>query len=191
MDVLTYKGKEADKLNLLKNRLMEMYAPSEDECFSRMMTLPMLQPGQKPSALFANLHALLPHDVEDGVDSSYLFRMIFLSRLPENIKSLVYAQGKKPVSEMAAFADTVVLNKSKMSLPIQQANFSWLEEIEAAEAVEAVHTVQTVKKPMVKGSRRSSGMCFYHTKFENKAERCEVRVAIFPPPSTTTKLSGN
>ena len=118
LDVLTFKGEEVDRLNLLKTRLMEMYVPSEDESFNRSMQIPMLQLGQKPSALFANLRALLPHDVEDNVDSLYLFRMIFLSRLPKNIKSLVYTQGKNTVSGMAAFADSVVLNKGKTSLPV-------------------------------------------------------------------------
>ena len=64
LDVLTFKGEDAEKLSLLKTRLMEMYAPSEDDCFNKIMAMPMLQPGQKPTQLFANLRALLPHDVE-------------------------------------------------------------------------------------------------------------------------------
>ena len=117
-----------------------------------MSSVPALQPGQKPSALYANLHALLPHDVGD-VDDSFFFRMMFLKRLPKSIQGLVQAQGKKPVSEMTAFADTVALSEGKPSLPVQAAAFSWAEEVEQQLAEEettagqAVHVNQsTVKK---------------------------------------------
>ena len=87
LDVLTYKGEEADRLALLKTRLMELFAPSESESYTRMCGVPMLQPGQKPSALYAKLRALLPQNVDADVDSSYLFRMMFLTHLPKNIQS--------------------------------------------------------------------------------------------------------
>ena len=193
LDVLTFKGEDEEKLSLLKQRLMEMYAPTEDDCFTRIMAMPMLQPGQKPTQLFANLRALLPHDVEDGVDSSFLFRMIFLSRLPENVKSLVYSQGLKSASRMAAYADSVVLCKGKSSLPVQTASFSWAQEVEDAdEAAPAVHAVQqTVKAVKTVKSKKKAVMCYYHSKFGNKAEKCEGRGCYLSPPSTTAKLSGN
>ena len=81
-----------------------------------------------------------------------------------------------------------------LPVPVKAATYSWAAEVEAVEAASnqpAVHVVQTVKKPMVKASRQSSGMCFYHTKFGNKAERCEGKGCYLSPPSTTTKLSGN
>ena len=200
LDVLTYKGEDTEKLSLLKQRLMEMYAPTEDDCFTRIMAMPMLQPGQKPTQMFANMRALLPHDIEDSVDSSFFMRMHFLSRLPENIKSLVYSQGFKSTSRMAAFADSVVLSKGKSSLPIQAASFSWSQDVEEAEreaasAAPAVHAVQqtvtAVKKQTVKSSKRKAGMCYYHSKFGAKAEKCEGRGCYLSPPSTTAKLSGN
>ena len=125
LDVLTHKGEESERLALLKNCLMELFAPSDSESYHRLCNVPMLQPGQKPSALYANLRALLPHNIEADVDSTYLFRMMFLTRLPKNIQSLVHAQVKKPVSKMAAFADSVVLNEGKPSLPVHAASFSW------------------------------------------------------------------
>ena len=129
--------------------------------------------------------------------------MIFLSCLSENVKSLVYSQGLKTASRMAAYADSVVLSKGKSSLPVQTASFSWAQDVEETEAAEAalrssqpaVHAVQqtvtAVKKQTVKSSRSAkAGMCYYHNKFGNKAEKCEGRGCYLSPPSTTTKLSG-
>ena len=178
MYVLTYKGEEGDKLALLKSRLMELFAPSDSEPYHRMCSVPMLQPGQKPSALYANLRALQLHDVEPDVDSTYLFRMMFLTRLPKNIQSLVQAQGKKPISEMAAFANYVVLNEGKPSLPVQAASFNWAEEVEGQEQLAAqdnttVGQAVNVVKQSRKALKKSSGMCFYQSKFGSKAEKCE------------------
>ena len=197
LDVLTYKGEEGDRLVLLKSRLMELFVPSEGELYTRMCGVPMLQPGQKPSALYANLRALLPHDVEPDVDSTYLFRMMFLTRLPKNIQSLVQAQGKKPVSEMAAFANYVVLNEGKPSLPIQAASFNWAEEVEGQEQLaardnttvgQAVNVVNQTVKGKVKALKKFSGMCFYHTKFGSKAEKCEGKGCYLSPPQQLKKL---
>ena len=83
LDVLTFQAEdEGEKLSFLKSWLMELYAPTESESFDRMSSITVLQPGQKQSALYANLRALLPHNVGD-VDNSFFFRMMFLKRLPK------------------------------------------------------------------------------------------------------------
>ena len=156
----------------------------------------MLQPGQKPSALYANLRALLPHNIEADVDSTYLFRMMFLTRLPKNIQSLVQAQSIKSVSEMATFADSVVLNEGKPFLPVQHNSFSWVQDVEEQEQLAAA-TAQEEKTAgqavnMVKQSRKSlkksTGMCFYHSKFGSKAEKCEGKGCYLSPPQQLKKL---
>ena len=92
LDILSYKGdKEEDRLRFLKSRLMELYAPTESESYARMIQVPMLQPRQKPSVLFANLRALHPHDM-DNTDDSFFFKMM----LPRNIQGLLQAQGRRP-----------------------------------------------------------------------------------------------
>ena len=96
---------------------------------------------------------------------------------------------------MATYADSVVLSKSKSSLPIQTASFSWAQDVEEAEqeAAPAVHAVQQTVKAVrtVKSPKKKAGMCYYHTKFGVKAEKCEGRGCYLSPPSTTAKLSGN
>ena len=209
LDVLSYEGekdKEGERLQFLKTRLMELYAPSEYDCYQKMMQLAVLRPGQKPSDLYANLRSLLPHDASQDIDDSFLFRMMFLSKLPTSIQSLVQAQGRRPVSQMAAFADTVALAHSKPSLPVQTASLSWVEEMEAAEreaeaaqAVQAVRVNKRVNKK--KSAENNAGLCFYHNKFGPKAEKCEGQGCKLAPPTTvwdrlgpspsTSKKSGN
>ena len=87
LDVLMFKEMDkGEKLSFLKSRLMELYAPTESESFDRMSSVPALQPGQKPSALYANLRALLPHDVGD-VNHSFFLRMMFLKRLHKSSRA--------------------------------------------------------------------------------------------------------
>ena len=113
-------------------------------------------------------------------------------RLPKNIQNLVHAQGKRPISEMAAFADTVTLNKGKLSLPVQAASFLWAQDIEEQLAQDKTTPGQAVHamKGKVKGLKKSSGMCFYHMKFGAKAENCEGKGCYLSPPQQLKK-SGN
>ena len=213
LDVLSYEqeeGKEekGERLKFLKNRLMELYAPAEYDCYQKMMQLAVLRPGQKPSDLYANLRSMLPHDAGKDIDDSFMFRMLFLSKLPTSIQSHVQAQGRRPVSQMAAFADTVALAHSKPSLPVQQ--ISWVEEMEAvereAEAAEAAQAVQSVHvQKRAKGKKDQDGLCFYHSKWGKNAEKCEGKGCKRAPPTTvwdrlgpstsgaasTSKKSGN
>ena len=97
---------------------------------------------------------------------------------------------------MAAFADSVVLNKGKPSLPVQTASFSWVQEVEEQEQLAAAaaqdKTTAGQAVNMVKQSRKalkkSSGMCFYHSKFGAKAERCEGKGCYLSPPQQLKKL---
>ena len=210
LDVLSYENTEekeekGERLEFLKTRLMELYAPSEFDSYQRLQQVPTLQPGQKPSALYANMRSLLPHDI-GNIDNTFLFRMMYLSKLPANLQSLVQAQGKRPVSQMAAFADTVAMAHGKPSLPVQTASLSWVEEMEAAEreaeaaqAVQAVRINKRVNKK--KSAENNAGLCFYHNKFGPKAEKCEGQGCKLAPPTTvwdrlgpspsTSKKSGN
>ena len=100
---------------------------------------------------------------------------------PQNVfrQGLVQIQPKKPVSEMAAFADTVALDERQPALPVQTAVISLADDFLHVQRT-VIGKVQTTVKPSkkstfnrtdrgrvqttVKPFKKSSGMYHYHTR---------------------------
>lgn len=90
-----------DPYTILKERLQELYQVNCWELVYRILHAPELG-DRTPSQLMAALLAQLPHGETDGL----LFKGVFLSRLPDDIRDHVAARGKDLSStQMAALAD--------------------------------------------------------------------------------------
>ncbi len=90
-----------DKYNALKTRLTDTYSLSEFERGSQLLHLPDLG-DSKPSQLMDNMLALL------GTHAPcFLFRSLFLERLPEDIRSVLVHSREQDCRQLAKAADSL------------------------------------------------------------------------------------
>jgi len=93
----------ADPFLELKKRLIEMLTPSVLECCESILMGPELG-GRRPSELMDTMLAALPV----GEPAGYLFKTVFLNRLPADMRDLVALQFKNlAAKELAAYADVI------------------------------------------------------------------------------------
>ncbi len=130
------------KYQTLKDRLNDTYGLSEFERGSRLLHMPELG-DDKPSVLMDNMLALL-----EGHTPCFIFRSLFLERLPDDIRSILAHSNVTDCRQMAKAADTL-----------------WEARQPAAHAVTQHHGAST-------SNRKTSGICWAHRKFGDQARRC-------------------
>jgi hypothetical protein len=90
-----------DPYNILKDALLARFTPAPlQQCF-RLLDIRHLG-DRRPSALFAEMQALLPRD------ANLLFNAMFLRCLPEPMRSTLADRGELPPGDLAAAADLLV-----------------------------------------------------------------------------------
>ena len=166
----------ADPYSELKSRLLEIYTPSPLELGFQLLHSPELG-DRRPSTMMSSMLALLPPGEVDGV----LFKCIFLSRLPSDIRDSVATQSKKLSSrELGTFADELWFARnsrhSQYVMAVAEPNNKEVEEL--TDAVAAVR-LQPKKKFNRKFGGKESGaekkgkwICWRHATFKEKAFSC-------------------
>lgn len=144
----------AGKYNTLKNRLNETYGLSEFERGSRLLHLPDLG-DDKPSTLMDNMLALL-----GSHPPCFLFRALFLERLPEEIRGVLVHSKVEDCRELAKAADTL-----------------WEARTTSTSAVRRSSQPAKVAAP----TNDDTGLCFFHAKFGDKAQKCRKPCSRSPP----------
>ena len=141
----------------IKKRLTDTFSLSEYKRANQLLNTPSLG-DQKPSALMDQMLALLRDH-----EPCFLFKQIFLSRLPDKIRAVLIHSDIKDCRELALAADRLYESFSQ----------------DAATANLSINKVGTNKQKSNKNQsrnsikdKRDSGMCFYHAKFGDKAHRC-------------------
>ena len=90
LDVLSFQPEaEEERLALLKSRLFDLYSPTDLEAWKSFTALPSLQPGQKPSAMFASLRSSLPPSLTDIEDAWFLKMGTFLKVFLDYFKAVI------------------------------------------------------------------------------------------------------
>ena len=129
----------------LKKRLIGSFSLSEYERAHKLLHLPQLG-DEKPSSLLDQMLGLLGKH-----PPCFIFKQIFLERLPERIRSVLVHSDISDMRQLAEAADR--LHSSLMQ--------------EAASEVHKVSTRRPSKEKITK-----PGLCFYHARFGSKAKRC-------------------
>lgn len=140
----------------LKKRLVADYDASPWRRAAKIIDHPGLGDG-RPSALMATMLALLPGDEKPG----YIFRSLFMRRLPSDIREHLVSQKFEDDREMAAMADVL-----------------WDARGEVTASAAMPTRMRTPPLRRRGGSpTRSSGddqqrLCWYHRRWGSKADRC-------------------
>jgi len=140
-----------------KKRLLSTYCLSESERAQKLLNMPELG-DEKPSKLMHNMQVLLGDH-----QPCFLFRELFLQKMPENIKTALVSMQITNCRKLATAADELFNSQSNL-------------ETNAVRAFPQHTAKATVKK-------NRSGFCYFHEKFGDKAFKCQ-----FP---CSFKRSGN
>lgn len=143
-----------DKYKALKNRLSDTYGLSEYERSARLLHMPELG-DDKPSVLMDSMLALL-----DGHEPCFLFRGLFLERLPEEIRCILAHSGVRDCRQLSRAADNLWETRQPTASAIQ-----WPART-------------SDKKP------GNPSFCRFHNKFGDKAYTCR------PPCSFKSSENG-
>jgi len=172
----------------IKERLLQIYQPDPWEQAGRLLSFRELG-DLKPSQLMNSMLALLPC----GETTGFLFKKIFLDRLPNDVRTHVQAAAERMTcQELAGMADRIWQACNSARLNVAAAVQSSLplppppSEAELADLSDAVAMVSFRKKgpPQKKQSQqtpaRKSGplkvagfVCWKHAKFGENAHSCE------------------
>ena len=150
---------KSEPYTTLKTRLLGTYTLSEYERANKLLNMPALG-DSKPSYLMDQMMGLLGEN-----KPCFLFKQIFLNRLPDKIRSVLVHSGISDCRELATAADK--LHDAFSSPDGTMTNINKI----------------STQKPRNRGQNRdrnsgrdrpSRGLCFYHFKFGEKAHRCEA-----------------
>ena len=180
-----------DPYNTLKERLVEIYTPSDLDMGFRLLHSPELG-DRRPSAMMEAMLAMLPPGEQEGI----LFRCIFISRLPSDIADLVTAKAKKKLTarQLASYADDLWLARHvRGGQPVMAAVDKGSDgEEEVTETIAALK-VRQPKKFFKKGQGRQQAdgqqqyegqrgpgqkkkagwVCWRHATFKDRAYNCD------------------
>ena len=152
-----------DKYTYLKGKLMEVYGLTDDQKADRLLDLAGLG-DWKPSQLCAHIQSL-------AVNQDALLRRIFLCQLPEDVRVQVAALDATNLTALARKADIIMAAKRAPSF---------------------VNASSQLPKKKPTSLKSEKTLCWYHTKFGDKAKACRPPCAYSPehrPPSGNGEAS--
>ena len=164
---------------LLKEALVAAYSLTEYQKAEALFKLPPLGTAT-PGEMLSQIKALLPpsHDKK-----CFLVRHMFLSRLPENVRTILLRDGSASLDELAASAETLMSAQPQSSFSTP--SFS-VEELEAR--VDAVarrfppprrsaappprRRVRSPPRRVMLDGQELPPLCWYHRTFGDAATKC-------------------
>lgn len=148
----------AHKYEALKKRLKDTYGLSDYERGARLLHVPPLG-DDKPSVLMDNMLAHL-----GAHEPCFLFRALFLERLPEDIRGVLVHSKTEDCRELAKAADAL-----------------WEAHSPATNAVSRQSRSATKHAPATKASPATTDLCFFHAKFGDQARNCRQPCSRYAP----------
>ena len=157
-----------DPYEVLKERLTTLYSLNDYQRFKALVSLP-LTGDQKPSHLMNRMLALL----QDDYKPDFIFRGLFLRRLPIKVRSHLLQEKISDPCALALKADE--LFQSKVTSPVNLLAEQFEEARVSAVATKTRPSPASRRSPTPAPSPHSSvppGPCWYHKKHGNKAQHC-------------------
>ena len=156
----------------LRQRLLDTYTLDEFQRFCGLVDMPA-RPGDRPSALLDAMFAFLPEGVTRD-DPGWMFKNLFLRRLPSELRTLLMPHKDETVRQLAARGDAL-WSGMRAATPVA----AHAVDVVADEPSPTPHTcdgqinVQPVHSCCaVRDSQPAAAVCYYHTMFGSKATRC-------------------
>ena len=110
-NLLAVRPPPMDAYSQLKARILQVHALDEYQRVEKLVELPPLG-GQRPSELLAEMMQLCPAD-EEG---SKFLRVLFLTKLPRDIRLVLSEDRFSPIAALAARADSMAAHSGGNSL---------------------------------------------------------------------------
>lgn len=184
LDVVSGDPNNLQPYTTLKDRLLEQHTLSDYEKLEKLFKMPDMG-ARKPSQLLTSMLEFCPA----GQEQQIFFHFMFLQRLPSSLRTLLGEVEHGDPRALAARADRLWACHSKQHQTVAAVQ----EQAEEAEPVAAVRQgFQAAKKqagkqkPPVKSggggksavaptdlARASSGLCWAHWRFGDKANVCK------------------
>ena len=145
-------------------RLEQLFARNPYEQFTTLMAVPPLQPMQRPSDLLGNMLAC----IQDQETSSWIFKCLFMQRLPTQLRAHLNTQKFKDLQTMAAEADLFMVSETLLF------STNSMQDIALGNVLPA----------------SGKDLCWYHTTYGPNATKCRPP-CNFRGPKPLGKASGN
>lgn len=146
---------EENKFTAIKTRLLDSFAPSEYERASRLLHMSSVG-DEKPSALMDRMLSLL-----SGHPPCFLFRQLFLERLPEDIRGPLVHGKLEDCRELAKAADLLWQARSISACTVRSATLS--------SSKKTTRSFSDIRKTWV---QKQGGPCLYHDTYGENANKC-------------------
>ena len=150
----------------IKARLIAMFVLSDYQKAETLVNLPAMG-DQKPTLLMDKMLHLLPA----GHEPCFLFKFLFLQRLPADLRVHLMDSVADLPRDLAAKADILWAARSAHSL--HAVSLENDVEVNALPAHQQPPPRSTAARSPPAPSRSGQGHCWYHAKFGNKAHKCE------------------
>lgn len=162
VDFLTAPPTSA-RYSLLKDRLLSTFSLSESERASRLLHLPAVG-DERPSVLMDRMLSLL-----GSHPPCFLFRQLFLERLPEDVRPHLLRLDSSDCRQMALVADQLC-----------QARLQALASCRVDQPVSEEPVCAAANGRVRASSTSDQRLCRFHYKFGKKAKKCESHCKYWP-----------
>jgi hypothetical protein len=172
----------ADLYKELKELLLQSYGLTDEQMTSKWLDYPMCSSNTRPSVLWDNLTALQPATLKDAQVA------LFLRKLPRHISALINTRSFDTTQEMIQRCNALWASQTPeeaASAAAAAAAGPWQHSSlrnarrspspyrrKTPGGDKADHCRHSPTPGAAKGSR-NEGLCFYHSRFGNKAHKCE------------------
>lgn len=159
-----------DKYKSLKDKLLETFTLSDNQRAKKLLHMPELG-DDSPSSLMDKMLALLGEH-----EPCFLFRQLFLERMPEHIVATLVHSKVEDARELAKAADKL-----------------WEAARPTASAVRHNKLGRGTATDSKKPGTMKTGLCYYHTRFGAGARNCNkpCSFSVTPAASDVVSPSGN
>jgi len=157
----------------LKSGLLETYTLTEYQRAEALLHLPPLG-SSPPGELLSQIKALLPNN---HGKNCFLVRHAFLSRIPENIRTLLLARTTDTLDELSALAETMMSASAPSSAPSfavseQQGSIDAISQQQGNRSSRRQRTSAPPPRRRTTDDQRSPPLCWYHRTFGDQATKC-------------------
>jgi hypothetical protein len=173
----------ADPYKELKELLLRSYGLSDEQRTSKWLDYPMCSGETRPSVLWDNLTALQPATIKEAQTA------LFLRKMPRHISALINTRSFDTTEEMIQRCNALWMSQTpEEAASAAAAAGSWqhstLRNACRSPSPYRRKTPDGDKSGDKSGRRhsptpgaakggRNDGLCFYHSRFGNKAHKCE------------------
>lgn len=177
-----------DKYKALKEKIIARTTHSEQARLKQLLTAAELE-GRKPSQLLRHMRQLVGNS--QGLVSDELLKQLFVPRLPTHVQIVLASNDAMELDKMAEMADKLMDVISPHTINAVDSRSEVADLRKEIQEIKSLLRGRANEKAPTKGPRNRSktpasrvedptGMCWYHAKFGEKAQKCRPECTFKP-----------